>query len=201
MIDLLCYFCKKDHPIQLNKEFLLHLQWWDHLLVQWHSISFWLYLGISPAVDSEVSSDAAGSLVFGVYFQGHWFVGSRDKCQVSQSIAYKELFPTVIAACLWGLGWSKQHVLFHSDNATVVHILNSRTSRTPSIMQLLCHLMLSAARDSFSFSAKHIPGINNQVTDALSHFRWQEFCQLAPAAQPSPTPIPPQLLLELITSF
>ena len=33
-------------------------------------------------------------------------------------------------------------MLFRSDNAAVVHILNSRTSRTPSIMQLLRHLML-----------------------------------------------------------
>ena len=58
-------------------------------------------------------------------------------------------------------------MLFRSDNTLMVHILNSRT---PSIMQLLCHLMLSVARDSFSFSAKHIPGINNQVADALSRF-------------------------------
>ena len=89
-------------------------------------------------------------------------------------------------------------MLFCSDNTAVVHILNSRT---PSIMHLLRHLMLSVARDSFSFSAKHIPGINNQVADALSCFRWQEFCQLAPAAQPLPTPIPPQLLSELTTSL
>ena len=51
MIDLLSCFRKKDHPIQLNKEFHLDLQWWDHLLAQWHGVSFWLYPGLSPAVD------------------------------------------------------------------------------------------------------------------------------------------------------
>ena len=33
MIDLLCCFRTKDHPIWLNKEFHLDLQWWAHLLV------------------------------------------------------------------------------------------------------------------------------------------------------------------------
>ena len=87
-------------------------------------------------------------------------------------------------------------MLFCSDNAAVVHILNSRISRTPSIMQLLRHLMVSAAQDSFSFSANRIPGISNQVADALSCSRRQEFSRLARA-----TPIPLQLLLELITSL
>ena len=40
----------------------------------------------APAVDLEVGSDAAGSLGFGAYFEGLWFVGSWDKSQVSQSI-------------------------------------------------------------------------------------------------------------------
>ena len=68
-------FCKKDHPIRLNKEFHLDLQWWDHLLAQWHGVSFWLYPGPSAAVDLEVASDADGSLGFGAYFKGFWFAG------------------------------------------------------------------------------------------------------------------------------
>ena len=45
MIDLLCCFHEKDHPIWLNKEFLLDLQWWNHLLAQCHCVSFWLHKG------------------------------------------------------------------------------------------------------------------------------------------------------------
>ena len=79
-------------------------------------------------------------------------------------------------------------------------MLNSRTSKIPSLMQLFRNLLLSAVRYSFSFSAQHIPGVFNQIADALSRFRWQEFRQLAPGAQTTSTPIPPQLLSEL-TSF
>ena len=35
---------------------------------QWHGVSFWLFRGLSPAVDLEVGSDAAGSFGFGAHF-------------------------------------------------------------------------------------------------------------------------------------
>ena len=197
MIDLLCCFRKKDHPIRLNQEFHLDLTWWHHFLDQWHGVSFWLYPGLSPATDIEVSSDAAGSLGFGAFFKGQWFSGTWAVSQKSQSIAYKELFPVVIAGHVWGPQWCKRHVLFRSDNDAVVHMLNSRTSKIPCLMRLLRNLLFSAACHIFSFSAEHVPGVNNQLADALSRFHWQEFRQLAPDAQPFPTLIPPQLLAEL----
>ena len=164
MIDLLCGFWTKDHPIRLNQEFHCDLLWWNHFLDQWHGVSFWLF----PAMDLEVSSDAAGSLDFGAFFQGQWFYGSWALPQQSQSIAYKELFPVAIAAFVWGPQWCKRHVLFHFDNDAVVHILNSCTSKIPCPMRLLCHPLLSVARHSFSFSAQQVPGVNNQLADDLS---------------------------------
>ena len=73
MIDLLCCFCKKDHPILLNEEFHCDLQWWDQFLIEWHGVSFWLFQGNTPTADVEVSSDVAGSLGFGAYMVGQWF--------------------------------------------------------------------------------------------------------------------------------
>lgn len=196
-IDLLCCFQKRDHPIRRNREFRLHLLWWHQVLSYWHSVSFWLFSGLLPEADVEVSSDAAGSTAYSTYLKGYWFAGSWVPSQQQQSIAYKELFPVVIAAHIWGHVWIKRHVLFRSDNEAVVHILNTRTSKVPCLMRLLRNLLLSAARHSFSFSARHAPGVNNQIADALSRFHWQEFWRLVPDAQPLPTPIPPELLAEL----
>ena len=61
----------------------------------------------------------------------------------------------------------------------------------------LLHRLLSATRHSFSFSAQHVPSVNNQIADALSRFRWQDFRQLVPDAQPHPSWIPPDLLAAL----
>ena len=199
MIDLLGCFRKKDHPIRLNKEFHRDLQWWHQFLVDWHGVNFWLFPGNTPTAGVEVSSDAAGSLGFGVYLEGMWFTGSWMPSQREQSIAYKELFPVVVSAHVWGHLWCRRHVLFRSDNGSVVHILNARTSKVPCLMHLLRSLLLAAARHSFSFSAQHIPGVTNSIADALSRFHWQDFRRLAPEAHRHPTPIPPQLLEDLIS--
>ena len=46
MIDLLCCFRNKYHPICLNKELHHNLQWWHQFLIEWHGASFWLFPGI-----------------------------------------------------------------------------------------------------------------------------------------------------------
>ena len=127
-----------------------------------------------------MSSDAAGLIGYGAYLKGYWFADEWAPSQQQQSIAYKELFPVVVATHVWGQMWCKRHVRFRSDNETVVHILNTRTSKVPSLMQLLRSLLLTAAHHSFSFSARHVPGVNNQIADALSRFHWQDFRQLVP---------------------
>ena len=131
-IDLLCCFRNKDHPVQINLEFRLDLQWWQQFLASWHGVGFWLYPGMSAATDLEVTSDAAGAVGFGAFSQGQWFYGAWSTVQARQSIAYQELFPVVIAAHLWGSLWARKHVLFRSDNEAVVAILTTRTSKVPA---------------------------------------------------------------------
>ena len=88
---------------------------------------------------------------------------------------------------------------FQVDNEAVVHILNARTSADPNIMHWLRSLLLVAACNCFTFSATHVPGINNNIADALSRFHWQAFRRLAPDAKNFPIHIPPQLLARLST--
>ena len=61
-------------------------------------------------------------------------------------------------------------------------------------MRLLHSLLLSAARYSFSFSSRHVPGVNILIDDALSRSHFHRF---APEALPVPTSIPNLLLLDL----
>ena len=153
---------------------------------------------MSAATDLEVKSDAAGAIGFGAYSRGQWFYGAWSSVQARQSTAYQELFSVVIAAHLWGSLWARRPVLFRSDNEAVVAILTTRTSKVPALMHLLRDLLLSAARWGFTFTAAHVPGVENKIADAISRFHWQEFRQLAPEAHSSPCPIP-QLLLDSLT--
>ena len=40
MTDLLCCFCNKKHPIHLNREFRLDLQWWQLFLSSCNGVGF-----------------------------------------------------------------------------------------------------------------------------------------------------------------
>lgn len=78
----------------------------------------------------------------------------------------------VIASHMWGALWLRKHALFRSDNAAVVAILTSRTSKVPALMHLIRDLLLSAVHRGFTFSAVHVLGVQNKVADAISRFRW-----------------------------
>lgn len=197
MINLLTAFRREDHPIRLNKEFHLDLAWWLEFFKSWNGLSFLLYPRWAPLPDFQISSDASGALGYGAILMSHWFSGSWSLSQLNSSIAYKELFPIVIAASLWGHLWVSRRVEFRSDNTSVVEVLRSGTSRDPKLMALLRYLLLIAARHSFTFTASHVPGKLNPIADSLSRFQFQRFRQLAPQADSVATAIPQSLLEDL----
>ena len=84
------------------------------------------------------------------------------------SIAPKELAPIVFAALVFGRDLQNHHVLFQSDNSTVVAALQQGTCRDPRVMQLLCMLHFVAAHYSFTFTSAHLPGRCNTLADAIS---------------------------------
>lgn len=99
------------------------------------------------------TSRASGLLALGLFLNS------------SNPLLTRKLFPVVVAAHVWGLQCCKKHVLFCSDNEAMVQMLNSITSKIPSLLQLLHNLLLSMAHYSFFFSAQHIPGVHNQITE------------------------------------
>ena len=105
MIDMLCCFHSRDHPIRLNAEFQLDIQWWHDFLASLHGVSFWLFPGMLASTDVEVTYDAASTLGFRASFNTEWFSGTWVPSQLHQSVTYKELFSVVVASHLWGPQW------------------------------------------------------------------------------------------------
>lgn len=122
----------------------------------------------APLLDFQVSSDASSSLGYGAIFKSHWFCGAWFTVQKPSSIAYKELFPIVIAASLWGSHWVARRVEFLCDDESVVAVLKTGTSRDQSLVLLLRYLFMLAIQHLFSFTASSVRGKDNPVADALS---------------------------------
>ena len=137
MINLLCGIRRQDHPICLNLEFRRDLAWWLQFFGEWNGVSFFLTPSFNCLPDFHVSSDTAGALGYGAIFRSAWFYGAWPPEFQLDSIAFKELFPIVVAAHLWGNQWSRLRVEFICDNASIVAVLNSGTSRDSRVMHLV----------------------------------------------------------------
>jgi len=110
------------------------------------------------------------------------------------SIEWQELFPIVVACALWFPHFSGKRIQFWCDNESVVAILNSGRSRAPRIMDLLRFLVLISMKHNFFIRARHVPGVSNEIADALSRFQVSRFRAAAPSAEPTPYSIPPSLM-------
>ena len=61
-------------------------------------------------------------------------------------------------------------------------------------MDLLHFLVLVSMKHNFYVRARHVPGIHNEIADALSRFQEKRFRAMAPQAESTPCTIPPSLM-------
>ena len=197
LTDLLRGHRRAHHFIRLSREARDDIRWWWSFVRDWNGANFFTFPRWSQLSDLQVASDASGSIGYAAFLNGDWFAGRWLPAQASASIAYKELFPIVLAAHVWGPRWERLRIQFLCDNEGVSRVINRRFCSDPALGAFLRALSLAAARHSFWVSATHIPGRTNGIADALSRFQFQRFRLLAPTASAQPTPVPPELLQQL----
>lgn len=199
MINLTRGVPSRFHHIRLNKEFFKDLLMWKAFLAGWNGRSFFLDTTVTPSPDLELYTDASGSVGFGGYFNGQWFQGRwPPHMQLNRargiSIEWQELFPIVVACAIWFPHFSGKRIQFWCDNESVVAIINSGHSKAPRIMDLLRFLILISMKHNFFIRARHVPGVSNEIADALSRFQDARFRSAAPTAEKTPCTIPPSLM-------
>ena len=138
-------------------------------------------------------TDAAASAGFGAVFGSRWFYGAFPHGFRDCNITFLEFVPIVMAITVWAKLIRNHCIMFHTDNAALVAIINKQSSRHPHVMAALRRLVVTCLQFNINFRAKHVPGVDNAITDALSRFQFQKFRELAPQCQPNPTVIPPHL--------
>ena len=195
LIDLSKGVKKPWHLIRLSKGAKDDLHMWQVFLHNFNGSTiipdqFWLL-----NEDLQLFTDASSTIGFGGYFQGQWFNGVWPlQTKVSTpSIAWLEFFPVVVALTLWGQQLKGKRILIRSDNAAVVSIVNTQSSKCPRIMNLVRFFVLKCLNNNVSFRARHIPGVKNDIADALSRSQMTRFRALAPQAANLGSKVPPIL--------
>lgn len=191
LIDLSTTVGPLHHHVTLTAAARADLRWWSVFLASWNGRSLFLDTGWTPSPQMELYTDASSTIGYGAYYNGQWFAGTWAADPCNEDIAYKELYAIVLAVNTWGHLWPRRRILFHCDNAAVVAVVRSGTSRSPPLMALLRCLFYICAHYHCSVSAVHIEGSSNAIADSLSRGQMDRFRQLAPCAASAPSVIRP----------
>ena len=199
IFGLLSQFGRKDHPIQLNREFRADMEWWHEFASRWNGVSLLREVALQhPSV--ELWSDASGAWGCGAFWRDEWFQVEWKVWPDFQeaTIASKELLLLVIAAVIGGPQWRGSVVQCHCDNQAVVAIIRGGYCKDPPMAHMLRCLFFIEAYFDLTLTATHIPGVENRAADAISRNNLDEFFSLNPQAQSQPATPPPGLISQLV---
>ena len=200
LIDLTMGVQKPYHFVRLTRQVKMDLRTWLRFFQGFNGKAFFLQEKILWSPHINLFTDASGSLGFAGIYGSRWFYGPWDTPQKDTNITVLELYPITVAVHLYGLLMSNHCVTFVSDNEAVVAVINSMTCKHKQVMALVRPLVLACLKYNIFFKARHIPGVENTLADALSRLQVQKFRHLAPSARQEPDLIPPHLKLGALLS-
>ena len=161
LIDLTAGVTRPHHHIPFNTEAKNYIQMWLQLLQNFNGQAFFLSERWDTSSTLELYTDAAASKGYGAIFGKHWFYGPFPIAWHSLNISFLELFPITLAVHIWGATMANSCVLFFTDNAALVDIINKQTSKHKQVMILTRDLVLSCSKYNILFRASHVPGFKN----------------------------------------
>ena len=190
MITLSTVARELHHRIRLNRGFRSDLQWWGRFLPSWNGTGMMSTVAKCGFV-ATATSDASGSCGCGAFASsGEWFQLKWPDNWLERHITVKELLPVVLSIAIWGHMWRGGAVRCRCDNAAVVAILRSGTSKNEQVMHLMRSLFFLAAGQNISIVGEHIPGVDNRAADALSRDNLQAFLSITQEAKPAASRLP-----------
>ncbi len=155
MINTSTYVKELYHHIRLNREFRSDLRWWSLFLADWNGSRI-MSSRSKLRPDFILTSDASGSWGCGAFTSQHeWFQYTWPPSWAGIHITVKELLPIVMACAVWESQWSSKSVKCFCDNAAVVAILNSGTSKDMLAMHLMRFFFFPGSLQHFSVCGTH----------------------------------------------
>lgn len=190
LIDLTMGVRKPTHFIRLTKEVKLDLQTWLSFLQNYNGASFFIDENFLTGNYLSLYTDSSKTIGWGAVYGKKWFYGQWPHTWRSYNIATLELYPIVLALATWGHSWKNRSVCFYTDNQALIPVINKQTSKDKQLMGLVRKLVFICLEQNIVFTARHIPGRFNILSDCLSRFQVEKFRRKAPWANPEPSATP-----------
>lgn len=187
---------KPFHFIRITKEIFNDLMIWKMFVENFNGTSFILDDTWLSNFDMQLFTDSAGGIGkgCGCYLFGKWSILQWPvewyQSDILKDITFLEMIPIALSVFLWDRVFKRKKIAFHVDNLAVVTVLNSKSSKSPRVMNLLRFIVYRSMMGHFHLKAFHISSANNCVADALSRGQFQKFKELAPEADTFPTAVP-----------
>ena len=170
-IDLTKGIACASHFIRLSRSVKADLNMWKSFLDDFNGRSFFLADNWSTSCSFNLYTDAAAGCGFGAIFGRFWSYGEWLDQWKTLNIVILEFYPIVLSVLLWGHFMQNQRIIFFTDNAALVDIINKATSRDPTVMIFVRRLVLAWLRFNILFQAQHVPGVKNSLADSLSRLQ------------------------------
>ena len=196
LIDATSNVSQSHHHIRVTACIKQDLAMWQRFFTNHNGVTMFKDINWTSTDKLQLYSDSAGGQGrgFGVYFNGQWCNGSWPDswhiAGITSDITFLEFFPILVAVFTWPHQLRNRKVIFRSDNQAVVHIINKLSTTSKNTMYLVREFTLQCMRLNMLAKAEHIPGLKNEICDALSRFQLQRFRRLAPEAAQYPTDVP-----------
>lgn len=175
------------HKVRLGTEAKSDIQWWVACISSHNGTG---YFNPDWSVNAvHIFSDSSGSSI-GAFAEGEWFTYSfvgRLQFAAAASINQKEFIAALAALNTWGPRFRSRCIVFHIDNLTVCHILNSLYSPVSELMRYARIWALLVECYNVSVAPVYITSEANCDADDLSRNRLEEFRARNPDAAHSMT--------------
>ena len=94
------------------------------------------------------------------------------------SIEYLELYAVAILVSLWLKNFPNRRIILYCDNESAVHMINNQSSKCKNCMVLIRHIVLESLICTTRVFARHVSGVQNQISDSLSRGMLGKFWNL-----------------------
>ena len=182
----------KRHPAQriiIDETIREDLSMWLNFFRNYNGKNLIQHQFVTNSIALHFYTDSCKS-GYGGTFGRKYICGLFPEAWYQYDIQILELYPIYVLLHLFAKDLANSSVEFYCDNLAVVQIMNKQTSRSPTIMRLLRPMICTMLKFNISFKSVHIPGIYNNLCDALSRSQVTESLLRTHGLECHPTPLP-----------